>query len=228
MDLGQGSVLFVNRGLVDGDVTDSGAQNVMRNLGTITGSVAFGGGADTFTNRGTVEGDVRLGNAGSTYNGALGHVLGKIFGGTGADLMIGSADDETFDASASSSRVNVGDTIRAGAGDDLLIASNGKDVLGGGLGADVFRFNSSAAAGLTPANSDTITDFTHLQDLIDLRSFMAGGTFQASAALGGTAKLVNYVAATGLISGDVDGNGSADWTLHIRANTVLTAADFVF
>lgn len=228
VDLAKGAVQFVNRGVVDGDVSDSGALTVMRNLGTITGSVAFGLGADNFTNKGTVEGDVRLGNTGSTYNGALGHVLGKIFGGTGADLMIGSADDETFDASASSSRVSVGDTIRAGAGDDVMIASNGKDLLTGGLGADVFRFVSSAAAGVTPANSDTITDFTHLQDLIDLRSFMAGGSFVANAALGGTAKLVNYVAATGLISGDVDGNGSADWTLHIRANTVLTAADFVF
>jgi serralysin len=114
-------------------------------------------------------------------------------------------------------------------GSDLIIAGNGKDLLLGGAGADTFKFLSSTAAGGSPSTCDTIRDFTHGSDDIDVSAFMAGGRFIGAAGFDAhVVKAVNYVAATGVISGDVDGNGTVDWTLLIKAQTVLTAADFIF
>src|SRR3954447_8233227 len=54
-----------------------------------------------------------------------------ITGTNGADVINGSALNDTIYAG------NAGDTINAGAGNDVIVGGNGKDVLIGGRGGDV-------------------------------------------------------------------------------------------
>ena len=66
------------------------------------------------------------------------------------------------------------DLLNGGAGDDVLMDGGGSDSLRGGLGEDTFIF---ARDGQT----DTILDFQHTQDVIDLSGFGAlGGAFNVS------------------------------------------------
>ncbi|MEI6162545.1 MAG: calcium-binding protein, partial [Roseococcus sp.] len=107
------------------------------------------------------------------------------------------------------------DVLSGGAGNDTLLGGNGADVLTGGLGADVFRFGSAAEG------SDRITDFITGTDTLEFSMTGFGGglsigmDFAAEEAfvLGAVATRAHgqflYMAATGALSWDVDGTGSA-------------------
>ena len=117
-----------------------------------------------------------------------------------------------------------GDILTGGGGNDTLVGGAGQDVLRGGAGADVFVFG---AAGDTPvANPDRIADFAHGVDLIDLGGFMAGGVFIAGAGFDGVAGEVRYDA--GSLSGDVDGNMVADWSIILTGNPAIDSGDLRF
>lgn len=60
------------------------------------------------------------------------------------------------------------DTISAGDGVDDLTGGYGRDVLIGGSGGDTFVFTTLADSGTSTATRDTIRDFIHTQDHIDL------------------------------------------------------------
>jgi Ca2+-binding RTX toxin-like protein len=131
----------------------------------------------------------------------------SLAGGNGNDTLLGGAG---------------ADTLVGGGGADLLQGGTGPDVVTGGGGADVFQFASAAQA-----NQDLITDHFHLTDRIDLSAFMAGGSFIGSGPFTG-ANQVRYATATGLLRGDVDGDGTADWALTLISLPSLTAGDFIF
>ncbi|MEL7150793.1 MAG: fasciclin domain-containing protein [Pseudomonadota bacterium] len=69
-------------------------------------------------------------------------------GGDGNDVLRGGRGEDILDG---------------GAGRDLLIGGRDADVLTGGEGADIFRFNKKSG-------SDTVTDFTIGEDLIQIRA----------------------------------------------------------
>lgn len=109
------------------------------------------------------------------------------------------------------------DVLLGGAGNDVLNGGAGTDRLTGGAGKDVFVFPD--------ASRDTITDFQHGVDKIDLGwwvgsnfHFLGAGAFQHHA---GDARFSN-----GLFQLDVNGDGQAD--LSIALTGTLTASDFVF
>jgi Ca2+-binding RTX toxin-like protein len=56
--------------------------------------------------------------------------------------------------------------LSGGAGDDIINGSSGHDVMAGGAGADSFVFS----ARVTDANSDRISDFSHVDDTILLQN----------------------------------------------------------
>lgn len=70
------------------------------------------------------------------------------------DLLIGTTGNDVLDG---------------GAGNDTLDGGAGKDPLTGGVGNDVFRFSKAEDSNDVSAQ-DTITDFVHGVDKIDLRS----------------------------------------------------------
>jgi len=112
-----------------------------------------------------------------------------------------------------------------------LIGGNGADVLTGGVGADVFKFASAAEAG-SAINRDQITDFQSGSDRIDLRgtlrSLMDGGSFIGSGVFSSVAGQVRFNAITGLLQGDVDGNGTADFAIQLNGSPALGSGDFIF
>ena len=73
----------------------------------------------------------------------------------GDDALAGGEDDDDLFGGTGD------DVLLGGTGDDWLVGGAGDDMLTGGAGADVFVFEPHHGA-------DTITDFMHGEDLIDL------------------------------------------------------------
>ncbi|MEO8242314.1 MAG: hypothetical protein ABI832_08365, partial [bacterium] len=58
-------------------------------------------------------------------------------------------------------------------------------------------------------------------------SCMAGQTFIDAQQFGQMAGEVRYDAATGLVSGDLDGDGHADYSIELRGSVDLTGVDLI-
>jgi Ca2+-binding RTX toxin-like protein len=174
---------------------------------------------------GDAAGDFLFGDAGddSLIGGADGD---QLFGGDGFDKLDGGAD---------------ADRLSGGGDDDVLIGGAGVDVLNGGLGtdfltggteADNFDFNSikDSVKGL---DRDQILDFSHAEgDRIDL------ATIDANTHKGGN-QAFHFIGAHkfghhdgelrykgNVLSGDVNGDGRADFEIHIDVASLLKG-DFI-
>jgi Ca2+-binding RTX toxin-like protein len=155
----------------------------------------------------------------------IGNELGnRIAGGVGNDILEGGAGD---------------DNITGGAGDDILIGGSGSDNLTGGTGADKFVFQSFSDFGGKNAE-DVIYDFSSKEgDKIDLsgvdaNTLLAGDqafTFLGTGAFTKHAGELNYVYSAkfdkAIVSGDIDGDGVADFSFWVLKVPVLTASDFI-
>jgi Ca2+-binding RTX toxin-like protein len=126
------------------------------------------------------------------------------------------------------------DVIKGGAGNDLLYGGLGQDDLTGGAGADTFRYQGAGES--TTTATDRILDFA-TGDIIDLGRIDAvtGGNddaFHIVGAFDGQAgELVLTQGANNVwtVSGDVDGNGQADFQILVTVadGHQLGSADFV-
>ena len=87
-----------------------------------------------------------------------------LYGGEGNDTLLGGDGDDRLDGGAGDDVLIGGDEddrLDGGAGDDVLDGGAGDDVLIGGAGADTFVIEG-------PNGTDTVEDFTHGEDRIDL------------------------------------------------------------
>jgi Ca2+-binding RTX toxin-like protein len=120
------------------------------------------------------------------------------------------------------------DTLIGGAGNDTLVGGAGADHLTGGVGADSFRFDSAA-----DATGDVVTDFNAAQGdkldlrLIDANAGLAGDqafAFIGSTGFGSVAGELRFAA--GVLEGDVDGDGAADFQIQLSGVASLTDTNF--
>ena len=132
-------------------------------------------------------------------------------GGEGSDVLFGGAGD---------------DTLLGGADADRLDGGLGADSLTGGTGGDIFRFLSTVEA-----DGDVIADFTVADgDRLDLRPIDANQVsagdqafaWIGGAGFGGVAGELRF--AGGILEGDVDGDGTADFQIGLNGVASLPAA----
>ena len=151
----------------------------------------------------------------------------RLFGEYGADKLCGGTGNDWLEGGTGN------DTLRGDAGNDILVGGTGKDTLVGGAGADVFTLGSASDSG-TGGDADVIADFSHAElDKIDLANIDANASvagdqsfsFVGSDAFHGVAGELRY--ASGTVEADVNGDGTADFSLAIANLSSLAAGDFI-
>ncbi|OYW16201.1 MAG: hypothetical protein B7Z39_02180 [Novosphingobium sp. 12-64-8] len=181
---------------------------------------------------------VSLAIAGAQVTGAAGTDsltgIENLTGGSGGDQLTGNEDANRLDGGLGADR------LTGGGGADVLIGGAGRDVLIGGGGADTFMFAIIKDFNGTSVSSvDEIVDFSRDQlDRIDLSAIDAikattavndAFTWMGASAFDKHAGQLRYVvtAGVGLLTGDIDGNGTADFAIRIDGGVALSAWDFV-
>ncbi len=121
------------------------------------------------------------------------------------------------------------DVLSGGSGRDKLLGGSGADRLDGGADADRLtgkqRRRYLRFQGVAGIAGDVITDFTQGEDLIDLSAIdaVAGGSdspFHVGSGAGGLAFRQSATQTFG--DGDLNGDGTADFTLTLTGLKVLT------
>lgn len=128
-------------------------------------------------------------------------------------------------------------SLYGGNGRDELNGGRGADSLTGGAGKDQFTLDETVLAdGL--ALVDTITDFSSIEDdridlhLIDAKAGKSGNqafTFIGGGAFGHVEGQLRFAASgeDGMLSGDVDGDGLADFQILLLGVDTLTKGDLI-
>jgi Ca2+-binding RTX toxin-like protein len=140
----------------------------------------------------------------------------KLWGMDGKDDVVGfKGDDQLFGGAGE-------DYLSGGNGEDELTGGTGTDHLEGGGGNDRFIFadvNEMDKGG----NADIIEDFEN-GDRIDL-SGAGSFTFINDSAFGNVAGEIRFE--DGVLQGDVDGDGNADFEIKVKDVNALQDSDFV-
>lgn len=154
----------------------------------------------------------------------------QVTGNAVANTLSGGAGDDTVAGLAGN------DSLSGGGGDDLLTGGRGVDTVTGLTGADRFIFAALTDLSGPPGPFDTITDFHAFEgDKIDLSGIDAktGTGNQAfftigAAAFSGVKGELRIIAsgANLLVSGDVNGDAAADFTILVLNVTGLADSDF--
>lgn len=147
---------------------------------------------------------------------------GVLKAGGGSDLLVGGAGQ---------------DWLQGDGGRDVLVGGRGRDYLFGGTGADYFEFDAVGDSDKSAKKADVILDFDRLGGdrihLANIDAIKGGGdnafTFIGDAAFTRRAGQLHYqLTDTGvLVSGDVNGDGKADFAIHVDGVSYMVASDFV-
>lgn len=216
-----GTIFSVERAIQIDDSEENGAYAsvTITNAGLIQGQggdaiIIVGDHDDTLTNSGTILGDITMGGGDDTVTFSKGsNVDGTV--------MLGLGDD----------------TFTGWNGDDLVSGGAGEDELTGGKGADTFVFAAVGDSGNTKATADLVTDFRAKDgDLIDLSEIDANTVladdqafkFIGSKAFHDKAGELRYATDRNgtWIQGDVDGDGKADFMIHLDDKMALKIDHF--
>ncbi|MGQ3280015.1 MAG: hypothetical protein ACT6WE_26215, partial [Shinella sp.] len=218
------------------DTLEGGDGNDLLIGGAGADRLVGGNGTDTVSYVSTTAGVVAsLIKPGLNKGDAIGDTYSSIENLTGssyADKLTGDAKSNVIDGGAAN------DLLSGGAGNDRLIGGLGFDDLYGGAGSDRFVFRSVNEVGTSKTATDTIFDFSQKdKDVIDFAAIDANlkKTGDQAFSFIGTNKFSNSAgelryektAADTYVYGDIDGNGKADFVLHIDAIINLKAGDFI-
>lgn len=170
---------------------------------------------------------------------AFGYSDNAFFGGAGRDrLILGGGDDQGFGGGGNDFLAGElgSDALFGGANNDELRGGRGQDVASGGTGSDRFVFRAASDSTVSPANRDTITDFSTAQgDIIDLSAIdaeagVAGNQafhFITTAFQGNVGELRARVSGGDLIVvGDINGDLVADFAILLQGVASITGLDF--
>ena len=194
---------------------------------------ALGGDDSVFSGAGN---DTVYGGTGKdSLNGEAGN--DKLYGQDGIDSLFGGAGNDTEDGGSGNDTVLGGDgndTLLGGTGDDKLVGGFGKDTLTGGGGKDKFAYQTLSKfngkeSGLTAATRDTITDFQHSIDKIDV-GFILIPTFKflGTAALTGLGQIhYKYAGTDTIVEVSTDTDAAAELAILLKGHISLSASDFV-
>jgi Ca2+-binding RTX toxin-like protein len=156
--------------------------------------------------------------------------------GHGADRLVGGKGNDNLDGNIGNDRVIGGegdDTLNGGRGNDVVIGGLGTDSLSGGKNADKFVFNDIAES-VVGAGHDTIINFHHNQhDRIDLSGIDVdavtdghqGFTYISGADFHSIAGELRF--SDGVLQGDLDGDGAADFEVQLTGVTALVQGDLI-
>ncbi|MFO1104894.1 MAG: calcium-binding protein [Amaricoccus sp.] len=182
-------------------------------------------------------GDTIVGNAG---NDRLFGDLGgdNLYGGDGQDRLSGGQGIDRLYGNDGNDRLLGGsqrDFLFGGDGRDVLTGNQGSDSLTGGGDADSFRFLSIADSPAGSNKRDTIQDFTHGSDRIDLRAVDGNAEepghqpfhFIGAAPFTDSPGELRYTQSSHLLEGDSDGDGKADFQIALTHGPVLTGHDLL-
>jgi Ca2+-binding RTX toxin-like protein len=156
----------------------------------------------------------------------------KFFGNEGNDKLIGAGGNDKLLGGEGD------DTLDGGAGSDILQGALGADQLTGGSEADRFVFQFTTDSTVLSTGQDTINDFQIGEgDKIVLRKIDADMTAvgnQRFEFIGGSAfhgdvgeLRAEKIGGDTFVSGDVDGDGNADFMIHMVGEIDLEAVNFV-
>jgi Ca2+-binding RTX toxin-like protein len=176
------SDIFVNRGLVVGDVRLGGGDDRFdtRGAGEVQGIIFGGAGADTFllgAAEDVIDGGAGIDTVDATASGAIILALDGSVAGTGrtagdsltgieavlgsrlgGDQLYGTTGAQALSGQGGADRLEGrtgNDTLLGGDGNDLMAGETGVDLLNGSAGDDRFVFRARAEAGDTIANFGT-------------------------------------------------------------------------
>lgn len=153
----------------------------------------------------------------------------------GADVIRANGGNDSLDGGAGDDKLFGGsgaDVIYGNNGADRIVGGTGADVLAGGSGADLFVFGSKVEIG-TGTERDVVFDFQHGIDHVDLRTMDANTgrtgdqafSFIGGQSFSGKAGQLRY--ANGVLQGDVNGDGKADFGLEFQERPTLTTGDLL-
>ena len=223
-----------------------GAVQMSNGLVTYTPNVGYSG-ADSFTftvsdgpfsAQGTV--NVSIAAAASTYTaGAAANDVFDFSARTNPQLVNGGAGNDTITGGAGADGLNGAagnDALSGGGGADQLTGGPGTDFLIGGSGADSFIFGALADFG-APGQEDVIADFSPADGdkirltAVDANAGLSGDQafrFLGTGPFSGHAGELHYVqvGADLMVSGDVNGDGLADFQFKVLGISSLQASDF--
>jgi serralysin len=152
-----------------------------------------------------------------------------LLGGFGADVIYGGDGNDRLRGGAGR------DIMTGDAGADLLLGDAGPDRLSGGGGSDSFRYLRIADSPDGSSSRDSLRDFAHAADTIDLRpvdAVAAASGNQAFVFIGArpfsdTPGELRYTRSSHLLAGDTDGDGEADFEIDLANAHRLDASDLL-
>ncbi|OBZ91950.1 hypothetical protein ADU59_29365 [Pararhizobium polonicum] len=236
MSLGDGNDTFIGHAGDNSVSGDAGRDN----LSGGNGNDGLSGGLGNDSLYGESGNDILIGDAGND----------RLSGGDGDDTLSGGLDNDTLDGGIGNDDLKGGagddrlsgrrgnDVLNGGDGADNLTAGIGADTLTGGLGADQFILTMIADSTVAASGRDIILDFARTHgdkidlSLVDASTTLAGDqvfAFIGSAAFSNTAGELRYEikGIDTFISGDVNGDGTADFTVVLDRALAMQASDFV-
>lgn len=236
----QGGYTIANGVVIENAIGGSANDTLIGN--SVANTLDGGAGADAMS--GGLGDDVyRVDNAGDSVSEGSGAGSDEVFasvtytiGGNVERLVLtGSSNiNGTGNSSANLLTGNSGNNIlNGGAGFDTLVGGAGVDRLTGGKGGDIFRFEL-ADTGIGAGQRDVVTDFRGKNgDRIDLSSIDANSvllgvqdfSYIGSATFAGTAGQLRLAAR--VLSGDVNGDGLADFEIELTGVRSFNLADLM-